>query len=66
MVMQGGLERRSNVSRGIVPGTMKVTIFPPIDVTELPKGKEGRKELIRIVKSQMEEVLTKKESDSTT
>jgi 1-acyl-sn-glycerol-3-phosphate acyltransferase len=66
MVMQGGLERRSNVSRGIVPGTMKVTIFPPIDVTELPKGKEGRQELIRIVKSQMEEVLTKKESDSTT
>ena len=62
MVMQGGLERRSKVSRGIVPGTMKVTIFPPIDVTKLPKGKEGREELIRIVKSQMEAVLNQKDS----
>ncbi len=65
MVMQGGLERRSKVSRAFVPGTMKVTIFPPIDVTKLPKGKEGREELIRIVKSQMEEVLNKGESKGT-
>jgi len=66
MVMRGGRERRSKVSRGIVPGTMKVTIFPPIDVTKLPKGKEGREELIRIVKSQMEDVLNKEDGDSTT
>ena len=59
MVMQGGLERRSKTSRGIVPGTMKITIFPQIDVTELPQGKEGREELMRLVKSQMEEVLSK-------
>jgi len=61
MVIQGGLERRSKVSRGIVPGTMKITIFPAIDVTKLPKGREGRKELVRIVKSQMEEVLNQKD-----
>ncbi len=65
LVMQGGLERRSKVSRGIVPGTMKVAIFPPIDVTKLPKGKEGREELIRIVKSQMEGVLNENETDGT-
>lgn len=57
MVMQGGLERRSRVAREFVPGTMKVTIFPPIDVTKLPKGKKGRNELMNIVKSQMESVL---------
>jgi len=60
MVIQGGLERRSKTSRGIVPGTMRITIFPPIDVNELPKGKEGREELIKIVKSQMEGVLNQK------
>jgi len=64
MVMQGGLERRSKDSRGIVPGTMKVTISPPIDVTKLPKGKKGREELIRIVKSQMEGVLNNKDTES--
>jgi 1-acyl-sn-glycerol-3-phosphate acyltransferase len=62
MVIQGGLERRSKVSRGIVPGTMKITIFPQIDVTKLPKGKEGRQELIRIVRSQMEGVLNQKDN----
>ena len=57
MVVQGGLERRSKVSRGLEPGTMRITIFPPIDVTKLPKGKEGREELMRIVRSEMEKVL---------
>lgn len=59
MVVEGGLERRSKVSRGVVPGTMSITIFPAIDVTELPKGKRGREELMNIVKSQMESVLIK-------
>lgn len=61
MVMQGGIERRSKVSRAFEPGTMKVTIFPPIDVTKLPKGKEGRQELMNIVKCQMESVLSSDE-----
>lgn len=59
IVVEGGLERRSKVSRGVVPGTMKMTIFPPIDVTKLPKGRAGREELIEIVKTQMESVLIK-------
>ena len=65
IIMQGGYERRSKTSRGIVPGTMKVTIMPPIDVSDLPKGKEGRLELMRIVKSQMEGVLDKDEAQGT-
>ncbi len=63
MVIEGGLERRSKVSRAFMPGTMRMTIFPKIDVTKLPKGKEGREELIKIVKSQMEGVLNKKERE---
>lgn len=61
MVITGGLERRSKVSRTVVPGTMKITIFPPIDVKKLQKGREGRDELMRIVRSQMQEVLNGKE-----
>jgi len=61
MVITGGLERRSKTSRMVVPGTMRVTIFPPIDVKKLQKGREGRDELMRIVRSQMEEVLNGKE-----
>jgi len=61
MVIQGGLERRSKTSRMVNPGTMHVTIFPPIDVNEMPRGREGREELMRLVRSQMEEVLSKKE-----
>ena len=57
MVMQGGVERRSKESKDFMPGTMKVTIFPPIDVKQLPRGKKGREELMRTVRSQMESVL---------
>ena len=59
MVVEGGLQRRSKASRFVEPGTMRVTIFPPIDVTKLPKGKNGREELMQIVKTQMESVLNK-------
>ena len=57
MVMQGGIERRSRESKHFMPGMMKVTIFPPIDVKELPKGKAGREALMGKVRSQMESVL---------
>lgn len=36
---------------------MKIKILPPISVDDLPKGREGREELMQIVRGQMEEVL---------
>lgn len=57
MVITGGLELLSKGSRHPNPGTMKIKILPPISVDHLPKGREGREELMAIVRKQMEEVL---------
>lgn len=57
MVITGGIELLSKGSRHPNPGTMKIKILPPISVDEMPKGREGREELMQIVRKQMEDVL---------
>jgi 1-acyl-sn-glycerol-3-phosphate acyltransferase len=57
MVITGGAELLSKGSRHAVPGIMKIKLFPPISVDNLPKGREGREQLMHIVREQMEEVL---------
>lgn len=57
MVITGGAELLSKGSRHPNPGTMKIKLFPPISVDDMPKGREGREELMQIVRNQMEEVL---------
>lgn len=57
MVITGGAELLSKGSRHPNPGTMKIKLFPPISVDDMPKGREGREELMQIVRQQMEEVL---------
>jgi len=57
MVITGGIELLSKKSRHPNPGTMKIKILPPISVDGLPKGREGREELMHIVREQMEEQL---------
>lgn len=65
MVITGGLDIKSKDSRVLKPGTMKVRMLPPIYVDELPSGKEGREQLMGMVRSQMEEVLDKEQSFAT-
>ncbi len=62
MVIAGGLKLLSKGSRRANPGTMKIRILPPIHVDELPKGREGREMLMKMVREQMEEVLTIEEA----
>ena len=57
MVITGGLDIMPKDTRMLRPGTMKIRILPTINVTDLPSGREGREELMRIVRSQMEEEL---------
>ena len=57
MVITGGLKLLSKGSRSANPGTMKIRMLPPISIENLPKGREGREELMSIVRRQMEEVL---------
>ncbi len=57
MVITGGLDIMPRGSKVLRPGTMKIRILPPIDVRNLPSGRAGREELMRIVRSRMEEVL---------
>ncbi|MEQ9619486.1 MAG: lysophospholipid acyltransferase family protein [Deltaproteobacteria bacterium] len=57
MVITGGLQIMPKDSRVLKPGTMKIRILPPIHVEDLPPGREGRDELMRTVRNQMEEVL---------
>ncbi len=57
MVITGGAELLSKGSRHPNAGTMKIKILPPISVDDLPKGREGREELMQIVRGQIEEVL---------
>ena len=64
MVITGGLSIMSRGSKVLRPGTMKIRILPPIDVGNLPPGREGREELMRIVRAQMEEVLDREESQA--
>ncbi len=61
MVITGGLDIMPKDSKVLKPGTMKIRILPPIDVAGLPPGREGREELMRIVRTQMEEVLDREE-----
>jgi 1-acyl-sn-glycerol-3-phosphate acyltransferase len=64
MVITGGLDIMPKDSKVLRPGTMKIRILPPIDVADLPPGSEGREELMRIVRSQMEEVLGREEKQA--
>ena len=57
MVITGGAELLSKGSRHPNPGTMKIKLFPPISVDDMPKGRKGREELMQIVRNQMEVVL---------
>ncbi len=57
MVITGGLNIKSKGSKILKPGTMKVRILPPINVDDLSPGKEGREQLMRMVRTQMEQVL---------
>lgn len=61
MVITGGLDIMSKNSKVLTPGTMKVRILPPIYVDDLPSGREGREELMRTVRTQMEDVLSKEQ-----
>jgi 1-acyl-sn-glycerol-3-phosphate acyltransferase len=61
MVITGGLDIMPKDSKVLRPGTMKIRILPPINVADLPPGREGREELMRIVRTQMEEVLDREE-----
>ncbi len=58
MVITGGLDIMSKGSRVLKPGTMKVRILPPIYVDKLPPGRKGREELMNMVRTQMEDVLS--------
>lgn len=57
MVITGGLAIMSKGSKIIKPGVMKVRILPPIDASHLRPGREGREELMKTVRDQMERVL---------
>jgi len=61
MVITGGLDIMPRGSKVLRPGTMKIRILPPIDVRNLPSGRGGREELMRIVRSRMEEVLDREQ-----
>ena len=61
MVIIGGKEVMPKGSMRINPGIMKMKILPPIDVKNLPSGREGREELMRIVREVMERVLQQEE-----
>ncbi|MCA9810823.1 MAG: 1-acyl-sn-glycerol-3-phosphate acyltransferase, partial [Candidatus Dadabacteria bacterium] len=59
MVMMGGAKIYAKTSWVVNPGTMKVRILPPVYPGDLPRGKAGREELMRIVRESMEEVIEK-------
>jgi len=59
MVITGGLDIMPKDSKVLRPGTMKIRILPPIDVADLPTGRAGREELMRIVRVRMEEELAR-------
>ena len=61
MVITGGRRLLSKGSRHPNPGVMKVTLLPPISVDDLPRGREGREQLMHIVREQMQEVLDAEE-----
>jgi hypothetical protein len=48
-------------SMKINPGSMKMKILPPIEVKNLPSGREGREELMRLVREVMERALQQEE-----
>ena len=59
MVMMGGAKIYAKTSWVVNSGTMKVRVLPPVYPGDLPRGKAGREELMRIVREGMEEVLEK-------
>lgn len=59
MVITGGLDIMPKDSKVLRPGTMRIRILPPINVADLPAGREGREELMRMVRSRMEEELAR-------
>lgn len=61
MVIIGGKEVMPKGSMKINPGSMKIKILPPIEVKNLPSGREGREELMRIVREVMEGALQEEE-----
>lgn len=63
MVIMGGRDVMPKGAKGIIPGRMKIKYFPPINVEGLPSGKEGREELMRIVRESMEGALAEFEGN---
>jgi 1-acyl-sn-glycerol-3-phosphate acyltransferase len=61
MVIIGGKEVMPKGSMKINPGSMKMKILPPIEVKNLPSGREGREELMRLVREVMERALQQEE-----
>jgi 1-acyl-sn-glycerol-3-phosphate acyltransferase len=61
MVILGGKDITPKGSMKVNPGIMRIKILPPIDVKNLPPGKEGREELSRLVRDAMERVLAEDE-----
>lgn len=59
MVITGGLDIMPKDSKVLRPGMMRIRILPPIDVADLPQGREGREELMRIVRARMKEELAR-------
>lgn len=62
MVITGGLKIKPRNSRWVQSGTMQVKVLPPIYTDDLPRGRAGREELMRMVREQMETVLNEVES----
>ena len=61
MVILGGKEVMPKGSMKVNPGSMKMKILPPIDVKTLPSGREGREELMRLVREVMDRALKQEE-----
>jgi|DewCreStandDraft_1066081.scaffolds.fasta_scaffold00062_114 1-acyl-sn-glycerol-3-phosphate acyltransferase len=62
MVITGGKDIMPKGSLSIRPGTIRIKILPPIDTKKLPAGKEGREELLKLVREAMLGVLDDAES----
>jgi 1-acyl-sn-glycerol-3-phosphate acyltransferase len=61
MVIIGGKEIMPKGSLRINPGVMRIKILPPIHVRNLPPGREGREELMKLVREGMERALAEDE-----
>lgn len=61
MAITGGKNIMAKGSLKIKSGSMKIKVFPPIDVMKLQKGKKGREELAEMVRKQLQEAINQEE-----